>query len=480
MLDAGSDEALLVVRGEEGDDAHGSGDSRLANGVRVAMRMRSRAGLHDSDLHPTVAGGDPSRISFTQPTRVVGVLVDGAAPQQPVRARAPDGTVFELPHEPLTELGGVRLPRATLLVSELEVPAPRAEQIEIHADYEVQALHDFAHAYHLDSQALALGRESFDQFHGYRILGADPAAPRASIEAVAISRPAGRFGNHLMQLVHATHAALELGVDRVYVPAIPWFDAGAPETTAGGVTYVVYSGLDDVKAPALFGTFLFEDLEPAVAVLDGELRQQLVDRHVSSLFAPPPLAEPRPPNHVAVHLRSGDLFDRPDPHPNFVQPPLAYYTTALRHFAAARAGAHVTLVYEDEGNPVIGALHAFLGDAGLPHTIASASLASDLATLLEHRALVLGRGSFGVAVAALSENVETLYAPWSEPRFRGLVRERGLEAYGVEEISPQYIAEGTWRNSPEQRRRMVEYPLENLELTKFQQKERGPSRGLSR
>ena len=128
----------------------------------------------------------------------------------------------------------------------------------------------------------------------------------------------------------------------------------------------------------------------------------------------------RPATHVAVHIRSGDLFDRPDPHPNFVQPPLAYFTTALRHFAAARSGVHVTFVYEDEGNPVIAALRAFLDGAGVPYTVASASLASDLATLLEHRALVLGRGSFGVAVAALSTNVQTLYFPWSEPRLRGL------------------------------------------------------------
>ena len=230
-----------------------------------------------------------------------------------------------------------------------------------------------------------------------------------------------------MQLVHATQAALELGVDRIYVPAIPWFGGEATETRVGGLTYVAYEDLDEVVAPALFGTFLFEDLEPAVAVLAGELRQRLVDRHVSSLFAPPPLAEPRPPNHVAVHIRSGDLFDRADPHPNFVQPPLAYYTTALRHFAAPRTGVHVTLVYEDEGNPVIAALRAFLDQAGVPHSAASASLASDLAMLLEHRALVLGRGSFGVAVAALSKNVETLYVPWSEPRLHGLARERGLE-----------------------------------------------------
>jgi hypothetical protein len=443
--------------------------------------MRSRAGLHGSDLQPVVAEGEVLRVSFEEPQRVVSVLVDGAHPERAVRARTADGDVFELPREPSAELGGVRLPRATLLASKLELSAAHAAEITIDVDYEVHALGDFGRAHRLDFQALAYGRESFDQFHGYRILGARPGTEGRRIGATAISRPAGRFGNHLMQLVHATHAALELGVDTIYVPTVPWFNGDGAGTTAGGLKYVEYADLDDVEAPALFGTFLFEDLEPAVSVLEGEHRQRLVDRHVSSLFAPPPLAEPRPPSHVAVHIRSGDLFDRPDPHPNFVQPPLVYYTTALRHFAAARSGVHVTLVYEDEGNPVVAALHTFLDGAGLPYTIASASLASDLATLLEHRALVLGRGSFGVAVAALSANVETLYVPWNEPRFRGLVRERGLEAYDVEEISPRYIAEGTWCNSTVQRRQMVEYPAENLEVIELPRtKERGPDRGLSR
>ena len=56
----------------------------------------------------------------------------------------------------------------------------------------------------------------------------------------------------------------------------------------------------------------------------------------------------------------------------------------------------------------------------------------------------------------------------------GLVRERGLEGYAVEELSPQYIAEGTWRNSTDQRRRMVEYLAENLKVTGIPRTKRAP------
>jgi len=434
--------------------------------------MRSRVGLHDSPVHADEILGRPhehaisqaggrTRISFQLPARIVGVLVDGSVPAR-ARARAPRDEWFELPCEPLAELGGVRLPRPTLLVSELELAGQGAEEVEIHVDCEVHALYDFALTRGLDFHALAYGRESFDTFHGCRIFGARPGEGAEQVEAVAISRPAGRFGNHLMQLVHATQSARELGIDTIYVPSMPWFETTATESSSPGLTYVGYSDIDEIVAPALFGTFLFEDLQPAVKVLDGELRQRLVDRHVSSLFTPPPLRRPRSPNHVAVHLRSGDLFDRPDPHPNFVQPPLAYYTTALSHFAAAQPAAQVMLVYEDEGNPVIAALRTFLETSGIPYSVSSSSFAADLSVLLEHRALVLGRGSFGVALAALSVNVETLYFPWSEPPFAGLVRERGLDGYLIEEIAPRYIEVGEWRNSAEQRSLMLEYPAHNL------------------
>ena len=439
--------------------------------------MRSRIGLHDSDAFAGEILGQPEEqavrlagdrvlISFRVPVRVVGVLVDGSVPAQ-VLARAPHGDSFELDCEPLAELGGVKLPRQTLHASELELAAPETAQIEIHVDYEVHALHDFALAHDLDFRALAHGRESFDTFHGYRILGARPDEEPQQIEAVAISRPAGRFGNHLMQLVQATHVARELGVDTIYVPPMRWFEVGPMPISADRLTYVGYSDLDDVAVPSLFATFLFEDLEPAVTMLAGERRQRLVDRHVSSLFTPPPLGEPRPANHIAVHIRSGDLFDRPDPHPNFVQPPLAFYTAALSHFAGGHPEIHVTLVYEDEGNPVVAALRNFVGSIGFSCSVSSSSLEDDLSVLLEHRALVLGRGSFGVAVAALSANAETLYVPWSETRFPGLVNERRLNGYLIEEITPRYIHVGEWANSDEQRCLMIEYPADNLTVVKL-------------
>ena len=90
---------------------------------------------------------------------------------------------------------------------------------------------------------------------------------------------------------------------------------------------------------------------------------------------------------------------------------------------------------------MIAALRAFLEARSSPSRSRAPRSPPTSPTLLEHRALVLGRGSFGVAVAALSTNIQTLYFPWSEPRLRGLSRERDLNAFLIDEISPQYIPE---------------------------------------
>ena len=88
--------------------------------------------------------------------------------------------------------------------------------------------------------------------------------------------------------------------------------------------------------------------------------------------------------------------------------------------------------------------------------------------LLAHRTLVLGRGSLGVAAAALSVHAETLYVPWSEPRFPGLAREKRLDGYVIDEVASRYFGEGGWTNSSEQRRLMIEYPADNLTVVKLQ------------
>ena len=455
VLDATSDEALLVVGGEEGDDAHGSGralDSREGES-RGAHAVSGRVARLRSAVRSPRRGSRAGRASRSRSewSAFSSTVRSGADPCGRKRRTA---TWFELTAEPLAELGGVRPARDDAACLRARAGNARSsDEIEIHVDYEVHALRDFARAHGLDFQALAYGRESFDQFHGYRILGARPG--EAATDRGGRDLPARRALRQPPDAARSCHSCRPRARCRRRSTCRRCRGSSRARTarSRAGLTYVGYSDLDDIDAPSLFGTFLFEDLEPAVTTLDGELRQRLVDRHVSSLFRPPPLGEPRPANHVAVHIRSGRSLRPPRSPSELRQPPLAFYTLALSHFASAHGGRprHARLRGRGESGDR-GAAGVSRAAAVSPYTVSSASLSDDLAELLEHRALVLGRGSFGVAVAALSSNLETLYFPWSEPRFPGLVRERGLEGYLIEEIVASLHRCGEWTNSAEQRR----------------------------
>ena len=101
-------------------------------------------------------------------------------------------------------------------------------------------------------------------------------------------------------------------------------------------------------------------------------------------------------------------------------------------FARTELGIkRVVLVYEDEGNPCIGALKIWLDEIGLPYVMQSSTLEEDLAVLMAAEHCVFGRGSFGPAVAMLSRNMRTLFHPWLEQhRFRVLREVCGLRVIG--------------------------------------------------
>ena len=222
---------------------------------------------------------------------MVGVLVDGAVPGRAARARAPDGDWFELAGRAALRSSAASGRHATtLLATELEVATPRARpRSSSTSTTKCMRCEDFARA-HEDStsRTLAYGRGSFDQFHGYRIVGALPGRRPQPIEALAISRPRRSLRQQPDAAGSGDPRCLRARRrPRSTCLRMPWFASGqlSSEEEREGIAYVDYSDIGDIPVPSLFATFLFEDLEPAVATLDGELRQRLIDRHVSSLFS---------------------------------------------------------------------------------------------------------------------------------------------------------------------------------------------------
>jgi len=106
-----------------------------------------------------------------------------------------------------------------------------------------------------------------------------------------------------------------------------------------------------------------------------------------------------PDDTLVMHMRSGDVF-QPRPLPWYGQPPCQYYADVMKK----RAWGRVVVVAQDTvGNPCIRTAIRM----GAVHNVSSWE--DDLRLLLGARHLALGRGTLGLAVAALSDNLKTMY-----------------------------------------------------------------------
>jgi hypothetical protein len=164
---------------------------------------------------------------------------------------------------------------------------------------------------------------------------------------------------------------------------------------------------------------------------------------------------------VVAHLRSGDVFDRPDPNHTYGQPPLAFYLSAV----LARPPRRVWLVYENQANPVIPALAARLRALGVEVVEQSASLAEDLRVMLTARRLVMGYGTLTDAVVGLSDRLAEahLFGRQRDVRPPGaaIALSRWVDRDGqfVDAVQSR-----NWQNTPAQRQLLLEYPASALEL----------------
>lgn len=283
------------------------------------------------------------------------------------------------------------------------------------------------------------------------------------LEAFHVNTRQGRFGNNLHQIGRAVCLAQRLGVPRVYLKDMPMLTLDRP-VKFGNVAVMPQSALrrDKPKAvlcgpfyyPRHFGPAGAELSAQEVAAAERAIGQPAFYRSAVTHAVAPGSKD------LVIHFRAGDVFGAV-PHKGYTQPPLAFYQLCL-NFARAQLGIErVILVYEDEGNPCVAALTAWLGQIGVPYIAQSRSLAEDMAVLLAASHVVFGRGTFGPAIALLSSNLRTLFHSWLQGSFSVLPEVRVI---GVEDTAGGYIKIGDWRNTPEQRQMMLEYAIENLQL----------------
>lgn len=267
-----------------------------------------------------------------------------------------------------------------------------------------------------------------------------------------------RFGNAVTQLVNAASYAGRFGASRILAP--PGHDLFLPSGRIGGIS---------------FETGSIADLRPGETALVGRLyqcralaerpspearyavaRAQIVPLLRPDLFVPDPRVGD---DDVVAHLRSGDVFDRPDPNRTYGQPPLAFYLSAV----LARPSRRVWLVYENQANPVIPALATRLRALGVDVVEQSASLAEDLRVMLSARRLVIGYGTLTNAVVAMSSRlVEAhLFGHQRDVRPPGstIALSRWVDRDGrfIDAVQRR-----NWHNTAAQRQLLLDYPVESL------------------
>lgn len=277
------------------------------------------------------------------------------------------------------------------------------------------------------------------------------------VTGIAVQRY-GRLGNNLIQLANALIYAELTRFQFVRVAPMPFLEINAP-TDDGPLTL-----LPPNTKTSPYGRFIEADFYKSpsndLAFMSQALRRQYLRKYVRPHMAlPDPV--PAPASELTIHLRSGDIFST-DPHPDLVQPPLAFYQLLIDRHLARTDGPTVKLVFEDRGNPCVSALETLCAERGLPVTLQSGTLEEDLAHLLGAQNVVFGSGSFGVAVTFLSDHLRHLNVFDAMGGYYSTFDH--LDTMQHWQASPgSYIPAGGWANTEAQHRLMLDLPVEMIE-----------------
>ncbi len=176
-------------------------------------------------------------------------------------------------------------------------------------------------------------------------------------------------------------------------------------------------------------------------------------RQICKTYIRPHIRAPRvdiPDDTIVIHIRSGDVFDKGVDNPsNYIPNPLYFYLQLVDRFA------HAIVVTEgDNHNPILDELRK-----NPKVTIQSKSVAEDFGTLLSAKHLAnSGVGTFGIAAALCSNNIETFFCTdvsMSEHLNYNMLLGTDITV----NLMPlyDYINIGEWTNSDEQRKFILEY-----------------------
>ncbi|MEL7463527.1 MAG: hypothetical protein AAFN79_05645 [Pseudomonadota bacterium] len=293
-----------------------------------------------------------------------------------------------------------------------------------------------------------------DRVSAFAPVGDMERAAKGWIDVLRV-RPSGNFGNNYLQLLHALTVAEAAGIERVS-HNFAWFDGGEP---ARDIRLVRRRMIPERQA-GLEGAFFLKTNVRALREATPETFVRLSDE----FLAPRLSVEPVEIAPVALNLRGGaDIFENDAPNGRYGQPPLCFYQMALLHVLETFGEMAVAVVHQDERNPVLAPLVEWLTAEGIDARLLSGGAERDAAAILGARHLIMGVTTFADALAMMSPRLESATAFRHGP-MEALLARKAPRFFRVEDAAGDYFGPMRWSNSDRQRRMMVEYPEEALDL----------------
>lgn len=268
----------------------------------------------------------------------------------------------------------------------------------------------------------------------------------------------GRFGNSIQQLLNSTSLALFLKVDTIFfhtAPVLP--PRGLSAGTALRFAPFHFLPGRDRKVPLSVWRSDFFDNRFRGSGFSPEaisaLRPSLTDAlsHLDS----------RSQGHASaltIHLRSGDIYGA-NPHPNYGQPPVTFYRQILK----LQQWDSVVIVAEDALSPALDLIADECNSLSIPFRIVGAELDDALREIVAARNLVASRGTFVPALVFLFPKPRTIFHFGDDLEL--LCPDEDVTVVTYEDVGGLYrreILNGNWKNSPEQRALMVDYPARSV------------------
>jgi hypothetical protein len=151
-----------------------------------------------------------------------------------------------------------------------------------------------------------------------------------------------RFGNNIIQLINAISLAEKTNVPVVSY-SIPHLNGNEIliQTSTPSEEIVIDSFIYNIKSRfPQYEPLTEEEQRRICSIIKPHLK--IVDHEYENDLS----------NGLFVHIRSGDIFKRADPHPRYIQPPLDFYKKVFNIEKARK----LFIFYEDDKNPVVNKL----------------------------------------------------------------------------------------------------------------------------